>query len=284
MNANRTILILGDGYLVGDAARFHLHASAVAQAILNTEPFASEGVSVVPYFVPSNERTVADQRLDTRYQLMVTSGNRIGAGEQTVNRVREDTASIPHRWVVILANTTRRVGRVGAGVAMVGGGHAHAPAITLHELGHLIGGLADEYGSHDRTHPEGQHGAPNFSTVGQPLKWAHLVDAGLLPTPTRKAGLWSNMYRPLPRSRMYDSLREYSPVDVAAIRQGIRAGRVHGDANCDGVVNFADLNTVLGNFGRVGDNIPGDLNGDGKVDMADLNEVLGNFGNAGDEN
>ena len=51
-----------------------------------------------------------------------------------------------------------------------------------------------------------------------------------------------------------------------------------GDTNGDGVVNFADLNTVLGEFGLSGSGLAGDLNDDGMVNFADLNEVLANFG------
>ena len=51
-----------------------------------------------------------------------------------------------------------------------------------------------------------------------------------------------------------------------------------GDTNGDGVVNFTDLNTLLGSFGLSGDAIPGDVNHDGVVNFADLNDVLSNFG------
>ncbi|MBX3351357.1 MAG: hypothetical protein KF684_00340 [Phycisphaeraceae bacterium] len=51
-----------------------------------------------------------------------------------------------------------------------------------------------------------------------------------------------------------------------------------GDANGDGVVNFADLNAVLTNFGAGGANLEGDVNCDGVVNFADLNAVLTNFG------
>lgn len=53
-----------------------------------------------------------------------------------------------------------------------------------------------------------------------------------------------------------------------------------GDANGDGVVNFADLNIVISSFGQTGPpgTLPGDLNGDGAVNFADLNLVLGAFG------
>lgn len=53
-----------------------------------------------------------------------------------------------------------------------------------------------------------------------------------------------------------------------------------GDANGDNTVNFADLNTVLSNFGLSGapGSTPGDVTGDGIVNFADLNMVLSNFG------
>ncbi|MFG0292215.1 MAG: hypothetical protein ACF8MJ_03570 [Phycisphaerales bacterium JB050] len=49
-----------------------------------------------------------------------------------------------------------------------------------------------------------------------------------------------------------------------------------GDASDDGIVDLADLNLVLANFGTA--NSAGDANGDGMVDLADLNLVLANFG------
>ena len=51
-----------------------------------------------------------------------------------------------------------------------------------------------------------------------------------------------------------------------------------GDTNGDGVVNFTDLNTVLGQFGQSGDGLSGDVNDDDVVDFSDLNTVLANFG------
>lgn len=51
-----------------------------------------------------------------------------------------------------------------------------------------------------------------------------------------------------------------------------------GDTNADGIVNFADLNVVLSQFGMTGDGMSGDVNADGVVNFADLNQVLTNFG------
>ncbi len=51
-----------------------------------------------------------------------------------------------------------------------------------------------------------------------------------------------------------------------------------GDVNGDNLVNFADLNIVLSNFGHSGTPIPGDANLDDVVNFTDLNLVLSNFG------
>ena len=53
-----------------------------------------------------------------------------------------------------------------------------------------------------------------------------------------------------------------------------------GDLNSDGLINLADLNLVLANFGQTGD--VGDATGDGVVDLADLNAVLASFGGSCD--
>jgi hypothetical protein len=53
---------------------------------------------------------------------------------------------------------------------------------------------------------------------------------------------------------------------------------IPGDTNGDGIVNFTDLNNVLGQFGQSGEGLSGDVNGDGVVNFADLNIVLANFG------
>ncbi len=51
-----------------------------------------------------------------------------------------------------------------------------------------------------------------------------------------------------------------------------------GDATGDQVVDLADLNLVLANFGQT--TADGDVTDDGLVDLADLNAVLANFGNS----
>ncbi len=52
------------------------------------------------------------------------------------------------------------------------------------------------------------------------------------------------------------------------------------DIDGDGLVDFSDLNILLGNFNTSGANIPGDINGDGVVSFADLNLLLNSYNTA----
>ncbi len=78
--------------------------------------------------------------------------------------------------------------------------------------------------------------------------------------------------------------RDVSPGNIVEagvddfLAYSIGCDSIPGDVNGDGVVNFADLNIVLSNFGQTGAGLPGDADGDGDVDFADLNIVLSNFG------
>jgi hypothetical protein len=47
-----------------------------------------------------------------------------------------------------------------------------------------------------------------------------------------------------------------------------------GDSNQDGITDFADLGTVIGNYNQVGDWTTGDFTGDGQVDFSDLGVVI----------
>ncbi|MGD9692122.1 MAG: M14 family zinc carboxypeptidase [Phycisphaerales bacterium] len=73
-----------------------------------------------------------------------------------------------------------------------------------------------------------------------------------------------------------DSCVEAGIDDVSIVL--VQCDSIPGDINGDGVVNFADLNILLSNFGLSGPGIPGDITGDGNVNFADLNILLSNFG------
>lgn len=51
-----------------------------------------------------------------------------------------------------------------------------------------------------------------------------------------------------------------------------------GDVNDDGIVNFFDLNVLLGTYGQSGVDLRADVDADGEVGFGDLNLLLDNFG------
>ena len=56
------------------------------------------------------------------------------------------------------------------------------------------------------------------------------------------------------------------------------ARQIDGDADLNGTVNGADLNTVLSNYNKTGMGwTDGDFDGNGTVNGADLNIVLSNY-------
>ncbi len=71
------------------------------------------------------------------------------------------------------------------------------------------------------------------------------------------------------------------PVRVVMLSGVVTGGEpCVGDIDGDGLVNFTDLNMLLGNFNAVGAGLAGDLDGDGDVDFADLNTLLGVYNTA----
>lgn len=94
-------------------------------------------------------------------------------------------------------------------------------------------------------------------------------------------------YAPDPRNYMSYSRKEcrdvFTPGQFSRARATLinlrsnLANFLAGDTNGDGVVSFADLNTVLAQFGQSGA-LTGDVNGDGIVNFGDLNSVLAAFG------
>ena len=71
-------------------------------------------------------------------------------------------------------------------------------------------------------------------------------------------------------------------VDNAATKQVTVMPAMYGDANLDGTVGLADLNTLLTNYGKSGMTwSQGDFNYDGTVGLADLNTLLTYYGKSG---
>jgi hypothetical protein len=146
------IVIVGDGYTQGELGLFHEHAASKWETIKVTEPFATyaDYFNVWTVDVVSNESgvdndplpgTMRDTALDMQFWCNGTE--RLLCMNNT--KAQQFTQLAPEADQVLgLANSTK-YGGAGGTYATSSGGNSKAGQITVHELGHSIGNLADEY-------------------------------------------------------------------------------------------------------------------------------------------
>ncbi|MBX3351312.1 MAG: agmatine deiminase family protein [Phycisphaeraceae bacterium] len=101
-----------------------------------------------------------------------------------------------------------------------------------------------------------------------------LPDTGSYMWAVPNTGTTNALVRVRPRNLLNNTGHDDSDAVFAIL------GGCPGDTNGDNLVNFADLNAVLSEFGQTGAPgfSPSDLNNDGAVNFADLNAVLSAFG------
>jgi hypothetical protein len=197
------LLVLAEGYEAADEGKFAADSRRLVGALLATEPFRSRAadISVRGLFVASPQSGIRDPRRG------VWSDSAFGASFNAFDsdryvltyrdrELRELAAQAPYDALVIVFNA-RKYG--GGGIfnlwATVAADTSVADYVFVHELGHSLGGLADEYYSsqvsyEEFTPPGSEPWEPNVTALLDPskLKWADLVPASTpLPTPWAKA-------------------------------------------------------------------------------------------------
>lgn len=196
------VLLLGDGYTAEEMEKFHTDAQRMTQLLFAAEPFASRRAdfNVRAIEVASAESGIAQPRdgmfrrsalscqFDTfdleRYVL--TSDNRT---------VRDIASAAPYDNLIILLNN-KKYG--GGGIyqdqTTVAVDCSSADYIIVHEFGHHLAGLGDEYYVSNVAYetgklPQFEPWEPNITALLDPaaLKWKDLVAADTpIPTPWEK--------------------------------------------------------------------------------------------------
>ena len=147
------LVIIGDGYTAGEQGKFRDHAAAKVAELFAVEPFrtyrgvfniwlvevisAESGVDADP--LPGTLRNTA---LDMEFWCFGTERLLCVDEDKAQAAAEELVPDVDH--VLALGNSTK-YGGAGGRVATASGGNALAGQIAIHELGHTIGGLADEY-------------------------------------------------------------------------------------------------------------------------------------------
>ncbi|GLZ76521.1 hypothetical protein Afil01_13280 [Actinorhabdospora filicis] len=222
------LVFVGDGYTSGQLGTYDTHVRSKVAELFAVEPFKSyqslfnvwkvdvvssqSGVDNDPY---GTYRTTA---LDMYFYCGGTA--RLLCVNET--KAKQYAAQAPDvDQVVALANTTT-YGGAGGGVATAAGGNASAGQIVVHELGHSIGGLADEYdygGGTVYTGAEPREANASKLTrtqmVSQQRKWYRWMgqatpDGGVIDTFVGCRYYTSGIYRPSDNSIMRTLGRQFN--------------------------------------------------------------------------
>jgi hypothetical protein len=194
------LLILGDGYTKAECPTFEKQARKLTETLLATEPFKSRSgdLNVWALCPPAAESGVSRPSTGIHRSSPLGATYDAFRSERYVltfdnRRVREVASQAPYDFLAILVNAETYGGGAIQGLyATVAAGSLWAPYIFVHELGHHIAGLADEYFTSDVAYLPGERIEPwerNVTALLDParLKWAATPGVPV-PTPWDKEG------------------------------------------------------------------------------------------------
>ena len=193
-------LILGDGYTAKERPKFIRDAKRLAATFFKYEPYKSrKGDFNVWALCPASKES-GISRPSTgihRRSALGCTYDAFGSERYVLtydNRAFRDAASqAPYDFVEILVNgRTYGGGGIHQLYGTVASDNAFSEYVFIHEFGHHIAGLADEYYTSDAViHPSQSRPEPwepNVTADPQHPKWADLLTPGVaLPTPWKKA-------------------------------------------------------------------------------------------------
>ncbi|WP_214417239.1 M64 family metallopeptidase [Sphaerisporangium fuscum] len=235
------LVFVGDGYTATQLATFHAHAAAQWALMTSVEPFRTYKDSFNVWMVD----VVSPQSgVDNDPTQGVTKNTALGMGFWCGDLERllcvNESAALAYAanapqadQVVALANSTK-YGGAGGRVATASGGNNQSGWIAVHELGHSMGGLADEYDTPYGRYTWAEPSAPNISVynaaqlAGMRRKWYQYLGR---PTPDggvvgayEGAGYYRyGLYRPSQDSLMRTLGKPFNTIGLNAMIAAIRA-------------------------------------------------------------
>lgn len=158
-SARFSLVVLGDGYTAAEQAKFRAQLDKHLNILWSVEPFRSYrnyfNVYAVEIVSPESgidcdpevrERRTTPLRL--RFGGGCTNINARGVtvpSEAEATVMQYATRATPTPSQILIIGNSDTYGGIGGRLATTTGGNAISPLITVHELGHSLGGLGDEY-------------------------------------------------------------------------------------------------------------------------------------------
>ena len=197
------IAILGEGYTAREESKFRRDLDRFTRVLLAAEPFASSQahLNLRGVLKPSQESGCNEpSRGVWRSTALGASFDALGSERYLLtedNRALRDVAAhVPYDVLVIMVNSPRYGGGGIYGLyCTFTSDNQFSPYLFVHELGHALAGLADEYYTsavaYNEFYPLGvEPEAPNITALLDPklLKWRDLLTPGAsVPTPWEKS-------------------------------------------------------------------------------------------------
>ena len=196
------LVILGDGYTAAEMEKFRKDANRLTEALFTAEPFKSrkadfnvravETPSMVSGVCKPHHNIYKRTPLSVHYSSFDSERYALTYDNRTVRNV---AASVPYDFMVILINEqTYGGGGIYNLYTTVSADNKFADYIMIHELGHHIAALADEYYTSSVAYEAPDIKLEPWETNVTAmldktnLKWKDLVETGTpLPTPWNKA-------------------------------------------------------------------------------------------------
>jgi hypothetical protein len=228
-------VIMGDGYASMEIDDYHQDVDRVIEEFFGTSPWSEYKyfINIYRIDVVSNE-SGADHPSDNLYVDTALDATYDTYGITRLLTVDDSKAfeiacTVPSFDAVMIIVNDESYGGSG-GATMVLSNHEKAARIALHEAGHLVGGLADEYETPYPGYPEGDN-EPNV-TYQQELEyipWKSWIDMETpLPTPEFEGefpvGLYegarykaTDIFRPTHNSIMRSLGAPYGPINSESL-------------------------------------------------------------------
>jgi hypothetical protein len=198
------LLLVADGYAAAEEEKFAADCRRMTEMLFRYEPYRSEKsvINVRSVFRASAESDVSKPHFgEFRSGSVGCSFYSLGSPRYLLtedNRALRDVAAhAPYDALCILVNTpTYGGGGIYNLYATNAVDNQWAEYLFIHEMGHSLSGLADEYYSSSTAYDEETFYPPGLEPlepnitrlIGEPLpKWHDLADAGEYPTPWGKA-------------------------------------------------------------------------------------------------
>ncbi|KOX33827.1 hypothetical protein ADK67_05880 [Saccharothrix sp. NRRL B-16348] len=233
------LVFVGDGYTATEIGVFHDHVVSKWTELAAVEPFRSyrQYFNVWQVNVVSNESgvdhdptlgTARDTALDMGFwcQGRDTQTERLLCVNQT--KAGQFGALAPQADQVIALGNTAKYGGAGGGVATAAGANDQAGQIAVHELGHSIGKLADEYDYPYDQYSGAEPTEVNVTADPTGAKWSAYLgqtspDGGVVGAYEGARYYKLGLYRPTDNSIMRTLGREFNLIGRDAMIDAFKA-------------------------------------------------------------